>query len=124
MESRREFIAAVAEASAAMALPAAGIAQSQKAQSNKAGTKHRGVIDTHFHFWAPEYLKLSQEWGEAHHAAPDSRIANWSPQVALEEMDRGGVQTAMLSLASIREGFWGLDAQKATNVIRACDDFA
>jgi predicted TIM-barrel fold metal-dependent hydrolase len=121
MESRREFLAAVAAASAAMALPATGIAQDKK---KPAAPKHHGVVDTHFHFWAPEYLKLSQDWGDAHHASPDPRIAGWTPQVALDEMDRGGVQTAMLSLASIREGFWGLDAQKATGIIRACDDFA
>jgi 6-methylsalicylate decarboxylase len=114
-------MAALAAASAAAALPVAGLAQSQKRQD---AAKHRGVIDTHFHFWAQEYLKLSQEWGEAHHAAPDPRIGGWTPQVALEEMDKGGVQTALLSLASIREGFWGLDAQKATTIIRACDDFA
>jgi predicted TIM-barrel fold metal-dependent hydrolase len=121
MTSRREFMAAVAAASAAVALPAVGLAQSK---DKKAAAKHRGVIDTHFHFWAPEYTQLSREWGEAHHSAADPRIAQWSPQVALEEMDRGGVQTAILSLASIREGFWGLDAPKATKVIRACNDFA
>src|SRR5215469_2701529 len=121
MTSRREFMAAVAAASAAAALPAVGSAQSK---DKKAAAKHKGVIDTHFHFWAPEYAQLSREWGEAHHSPADPRIAKWSPQVALEEMDRGGVQTAMLSLASIREGFWGQDAQKATKIIHACDDFA
>jgi 6-methylsalicylate decarboxylase len=121
MTSRREFMAAVAAASAAMALPAAGLAQSQQ---KKGAAKHKGVIDTHFHFWAPEYAQLSREWGEAHRSPADPRIAQWSPQVALDEMDSGGVQTAMLSLASIREGFWGVDAQKATKIIRACDDFA
>jgi 6-methylsalicylate decarboxylase len=121
MTSRREFMAAVAAASAAMALPAAGLAQSQQ---RKSAAKHKGVIDTHFHFWAPEYAQLSREWGEAHHSPADPRTAQWSPQVALDEMDSGGVQTAMLSLASIREGFWGVDAQKATKIIRACDDFA
>ena len=121
MASRREFMAAIAAASAAMALPAVGSAQSKE---KKGAARHRGVVDTHFHFWAPEYAQLSREWGEAHHSAADPRIAKWSPQVALEEMDSGGVRTAMLSLASIREGFWGLDAQKATKVIHACDDFA
>jgi len=121
MTSRREFMAAVAAASAAMALPAAGLAQPTE---RKPAAKHRGVIDTHFHFWAPEYAQLSREWGEAHHSPADPRIAQWSPQVALDEMDSGGVQTAMLSLASIREGFWGQDAPKATKIIHACDDFA
>ena len=121
MTSRREFMAALAAASAAAALPSVSLAQSQE---KKGATKHRAVIDTHFHFWAPEYAQLSREWGEAHHSPADPRIAKWSPQGALEEMDRGGVQTAMLSLASIREGFWGQDAQKATKVIHACDDFA
>jgi predicted TIM-barrel fold metal-dependent hydrolase len=122
MATRRDFLAGIAAAGAAATLPRDGVAQAARPQSAKA--KHHGVIDTHFHFWAPEYLKLSQDWGAAHHAPPDPRIANWTPQVALDEMDRGGVKTAMLSLASIREGFWGADAQKATNVIHACDDFA
>jgi hypothetical protein len=92
MTSRREFMAAVAAASAAAALPAVGFAQSKGAtpKDKKAAPKHRGVIDTHFHFWAPEYLKLTEDWGAAHHARPDPRIANWSPQVALDEMDSGG----------------------------------
>jgi 6-methylsalicylate decarboxylase len=125
MTSRREFMAAVAAASAAAAVPTFSLAQSKGAPSKggKAAPKHHGVIDTHFHFWAPEYLKLTEDWGAAHQARPDPRIANWSPQVALDEMDSGGVQTAMLSLASIREGFWGLDPQKATGIVRACQDF-
>lgn len=117
MTTRREFLAGAAAAGAIAALPSAGGAQN-------ASAKHRGVIDTHFHFWAPEYRQLNEEWSNAHHATPDPRAAAWTPQIALEEMDRGGVKTAMLSLSSIREGFWGADAQKATNIIRACDDFA
>jgi predicted TIM-barrel fold metal-dependent hydrolase len=117
MNSRRGFLAGVAAASAAIALPGAASAQAAK-------PAHRGVVDTHHHFWAPEYLKLSEDYGAAHHSPVVPAIHNWTPQVTLDEMDRGGVKAAVLSLASIREGFWGLDAQKATNVIRACDDFA
>lgn len=120
MTSRREFIAGAAAAGAAAALPGAAFAQS--AQPTK--PKHHGVIDTHFHFWAPEYRQLNEEWSNAHHATPDPRAVAWTPQAALDEMDSGGVRTGILSLSSIREGFWGADAQKATNVIRACDDFA
>jgi predicted TIM-barrel fold metal-dependent hydrolase len=44
--------------------------------------------------------------------------------VTLAEMDKGGVKTAVLSLASIRDGFWGLDPQAATKMVRICQDYA
>lgn len=121
MVSRRDFLAGVAAAGTAAALARAKAAPRQTGASVP---RHHGVIDTHHHFWAPEYLQLSQDWGNAHHSPVAANIAGWTPRVTLEEMDRGGVRTAVLSLASIREGFWGLDAQKATKVIRACDDYA
>ena len=116
MATRRDLLSGIAAAGITAALPRAGRAQST-------APHHHGVIDTHHHFWAPEYLKLSEDYGAAHHSPVVPAIHNWTPQVTLEEMDRGGVKTAVLSLASIREGFWGLDAAKATNIIRACDDF-
>ena len=47
----------------------------------------------------------------------------WSPQMSLDVMDKAGVQTSVVSLASISDAFWGLDAQAATRVVRSCDDF-
>ncbi|HEY3917475.1 MAG TPA: amidohydrolase family protein [Stellaceae bacterium] len=116
--SRRAFLGGLAAAGAAAALPAAPIL----AQA-AAAPKHRGVIDVHHHFWAPEYLKAQDDWEDAHHVPHLPGMQNWSPEISLAEMDRGGVQTAVLSLASISQGFWGLDAAAATKVCRACADY-
>ncbi|HXS42148.1 MAG TPA: amidohydrolase family protein [Stellaceae bacterium] len=116
MTSRREFIAGLAAASVAAS---AGAAFAQSAKPS-----HHGVIDTHHHFWAPEYKKLSMEWDDAHHSRHAPTLVSWTPEVTLAEMDKGGVKTAVLSLASIRDGFWGLDPQAATKMVRICQDYA
>ncbi|HKT20471.1 MAG TPA: amidohydrolase family protein [Stellaceae bacterium] len=118
MATRREFLAGLAAAGVAAASPVgASLAQSAK-------PTHHGVIDTHHHFWAPEYKKLSMDWDDAHHSRHAPTIVSWTPEVTLQEMDRGGVKTAVLSLASIRDGFWGLDPQAATRMVRICGDYA
>ena len=116
MTSRREFIAGLAAAGVA-ASAGASFAQSAK-------PSHRGVIDTHHHFWAPEYKQLSMDWDDAHHSRHAPTLVSWTPEVTLAEMDKGGVKTAVLSLASIRDGFWGLDPQAATKMVRICQDYA
>ena len=118
--SRRTFLAGLAAAGAAATLPAAPVfAQAPKT----AAPKHHGVIDVHHHFWAPDYLRAQDDWEDAHHVPHLPGMQSWSPEVSLAEMDRGGVQTAVLSLASISQGFWGLDAQAATKVCHACADY-
>lgn len=116
MTSRREFIAGLAAAGVAAS---AGVSFAQSAKPT-----HHGVIDTHHHFWAPEYKKLSMDWDDAHHSRHAPTLVSWTPEVTLAEMDKGGVKTAVLSLASIRDGFWGLDPQAATKMVRICQDYA
>src|SRR5579875_2965198 len=115
--SRRQFLTGLAAAGASMAM-GSGLALAQQAKPGK--PKHHGVIDVHHHFWAPEYLKAQDDWEDAHHVPHLPGMQNWSPEVSLAEMDRAGVQTAVLSLASISQGFWGLDAAAATKVCHAC----
>ena len=116
MTSRREFIAGLAATGVAAS---AGVSFAQSAKP-----AHHGVIDTHHHFWAPEYKKLSMDWDDAHHSRHAPTLVSWTPEVTLAEMDKGGVKTAVLSLASIRDGFWGLDPQAATKMVRICQDYA
>lgn len=121
MNSRREFLAGIAATGAAAALPL--MAQAQTGPAPPKRPRHHGVIDTHHHFWAPEYKKLSMDWDDAHHAPHAATLLSWTPEVTLAEMDRGGVQTAVLSLASIRDGFWGLEPQAASRMVRLCADY-
>jgi 6-methylsalicylate decarboxylase len=121
--SRRAFLTGLAAAGAAATM-ASGLAFGQQAQQPAAAKpKHHGVIDVHHHFWAPEYLKAQDDWEDAHHVPHAPQMQNWKPEVSLAEMDRAGVQTAMLSLASISQGMWGLDPAAASKVCRACADY-
>jgi predicted TIM-barrel fold metal-dependent hydrolase len=120
--SRRQFLAGLAAAGAAIAA-SAPISSFAQAGSAPAKPKHHGVIDVHHHFWAPEYLKAQDDWEDAHHVPHAPPMQNWTPEVSLAEMDRAGVQTSMLSLASISQGMWGLDPAAATKVCRACADY-
>src|ERR1700749_4867401 len=117
--SRRQFLTGLAAPSAAAAAPDLSFAQ----QAKPAKPKHHGVIDVHHHFWAPEYLKAQDDWEDAHHLPHAPQMQNWRPEVSLAEMDKAGVQTAMLSLASISQGMWGLEAAAASKVCRACADY-
>jgi hypothetical protein len=60
------------------------------------------VIDTHHHFYPPGYLTQWKEWDGARKipALPD--VLNWSPAKSIEQMDKAGIRTAVVSLASAR----------------------
>lgn len=118
--SRRDFLAGLAAAGAAATMTS-GLAFGQA--STAAKPKHHGVIDVHHHFWAPEYLKAQDSWEEAHHLPPYPGMREWRPEVSLAEMDKAGVQTSIVSLASISQGAWGMDAATATKVMHACADY-
>jgi len=119
--SRREFLTGLAAAGAAATLtPDLAFAQ---AKTTAAKPKHHGVIDVHHHFWAPDYLKAQDDWEGARHIPPYPGMREWRPEVSLAEMDKAGVQTAIVSLASISQGMWGLDPAAATKVCHACADY-
>jgi 6-methylsalicylate decarboxylase len=115
--SRRDFLAGLMAAGAASMIPTGALHAAPAA-------KHHGVIDVHHHFWAPEYLKVQNDWSAAHHVRPYAAMEKWTPEVSLAEMDKNGVRTSVLSLASISDGFWDLDPQSADKTVRASVDFA
>ncbi len=115
--NRRQFLTGLAVAGTAAMLPlGAGFAQTSQ-------PRHHGVVDVHHHFWAPEYLKAQVGWEDAHHVPHFPGMQEWTPEVSLAEMDKAGVKTSVLSLASISQGMWGLDAAAATRVVLACHDY-
>src|SRR5579875_3199702 len=122
--SRRAFLTGLA-AAGATATMTSGLAFGQQASKTEAAAKpkHHGVIDVHHHFWAPEYLKAQDDWEDAHHVPHAPPMQSWTPEVSLAEMDKSGVQTAILSLASISQGMWGLDPAAAHKVCLSCADY-
>ena len=112
--SRRGFIggaAALGLASALFAKPAAAAPTAT-------------LIDTHHHFFPPAYQKAWLQW-EAARGIPHfpSQVA-WSKSKAIEEIDEAGVRTAVLSIASTPGVWFDLDAERASQMARDCNDYA
>ncbi len=74
-------------------------------------------IDVHHHVCPPAWIEALKE------ARLDSPpVNNWTPEHSLAEMDRGGIETAILSVTQPGMGF--LDAKRAAEVARACNDYS
>ena len=52
-----------------------------------------GRIDVHHHFYPPEYRPVMGKYGEL------PPVKQWTLERTIEELDRNGVETAMLSLS-------------------------
>lgn len=83
-------------------------------------THHR--IDTHHHIYPPLFTKhnidrllADAQW------LPAAAYLEWTPQVALEEMDRNGVATAITSITS--PGIWAGDTAAARRWAQECNEF-
>jgi predicted TIM-barrel fold metal-dependent hydrolase len=115
--SRRSLLAAFATLGA---LPAADIWPVKAAPEQGAA---RTVIDTHHHFHPPPYQKAWLEWEDAHNIAHFTDQIGWSRDQAIEQLDRYGIATAVLSMASTL-GIWlGFDAAGASRMVRICNDY-
>src|SRR5258708_2001785 len=80
------------------------------------------IVDTHHHFFPPPYLEPLKTWSDkAGLAALWPAQQNWTVAKAIEDMDRNGVATAMLSIST--HGIWFGEAQAARKMARICNDY-
>ena len=87
------------------------------AAGRRAGAQEqRFRIDVHHHLYAPEYIA-----GLAKHVAVPAIVSAWTPQRSLDQMDRAGIQTAMLSMTA--PGVWFGDAAEARHLARASNEY-
>jgi 6-methylsalicylate decarboxylase len=106
---RRSFLSAAGGAAALFAAaPGALFAQGAEAPRR---------IDVHHHFFPPEYLKSAKPV----RSFPPP-MTGWVPQRSLDDMDRGGVRTALLSITT--PGIWYDDAELAKRLARICNEYA
>jgi 6-methylsalicylate decarboxylase len=111
--SRRAFLAGTAALGAAAMLPeSASLAQEKR------------LIDTHHHFYPPQYQGLWMEWEESRKLPHFPGQAGWSKAKAVEDMDKAGIRTGILSIPSTPGLWFGLDAEKTGALARECNDFA
>jgi 6-methylsalicylate decarboxylase len=78
-----------------------------------------GMIDVHFHM-IPEFYRDAVY--EAGTGPAIGRYPDWTPQLALELLDKHGIALTMLSLGQPGVGF--LPADKAAAFARRCNDYA
>ena len=112
--SRRNVLAGLGAAGAAsiMSVPAV------RAQGAK------NLIDTHHHFYPPGYLAQEKAWEGAHKVPPYPGVFDWTPAKSLEQMDKAGIRTAVVSLASTPGVWFDAGADNAAKTVRECQDFA
>jgi predicted TIM-barrel fold metal-dependent hydrolase len=112
--SRRGFLAGLGATGLAAALPAPAV----RAQGSKT------LIDTHHHFYPPSYMKQQNEWEGARHIPPYASVTNWTPANDAEGLEKNGIRTAILSLASTPGLWFDAGAENAAKTVRVCQDYA
>ncbi len=119
--SRREMLLALGAITAATALPAVSFG-AQGSTRNSAGTDNPRRIDVHHHFLPDNYI--------AHFEAHLSKITDpkflnklkdWSPALAIENMDQNDIETAVVSLPL--PGVWTGDVPESRSLARRCNEF-
>jgi 6-methylsalicylate decarboxylase len=82
-----------------------------------------GLIDLHHHVVPPFYLT---EYGDRIASSRGGLISpawlEWTPEKALQEMDRNGIETAVISLST--PGIWFGDRQRARDAARRCNEYS
>ena len=106
--SRRGFLAGAAAAGAA------GFRAEAVAQTPPAAQR----IDVHHHMLPPAYIekRLAQGVGEG-----STEVSQWTPVRTLEQMDKNGIATAVLSLS--QPGINFEDVEGTRSMLRYCNEY-
>jgi predicted TIM-barrel fold metal-dependent hydrolase len=113
IESRREFLKSTGALGAAALLPSC-------ASTSEARGK---LIDTHHHFYAPAYQKAWLDWEDARKIPHFQTQVNWSRAGSIEAMDKAGVRTAVLSVASTPGVWFDMPPAEAAQMARTCNEY-
>jgi 6-methylsalicylate decarboxylase len=113
--SRRNFLAAAMAVGATTTLVGTG-GPAQAATAK--------LIDTHHHFYPPTYQKAWADWEDQRKIPHFGVQLSWSKESDIEAMDKNGITTAVLSLASTPGTWFDAGAEKAHDMARLCCDFA
>ena len=122
--SRRGFLRGLGALAAASA--GAGIAGcvAPAAPAGGPGAAPRTWVDTHHHYYPPEYQKAWLDWEDKRGIPHFTQQVGWSVQGALADMDVAGVRTSILSIASTPGVWFDWSLPDVVRVVRQCNDFA
>jgi len=80
------------------------------------------IIDTHHHIYPPRYVAQNlQRLLDDASALPASAYQSWTPELALEHMEKAGIASAITSITS--PGIWFDDGAAARARARDCNEF-
>ena len=82
------------------------------------------LIDTHLHFYPPEYQKLWLGYEDTRKQPHFPGQVAWTREKLVEDMDSNGVRTGILSVASTPGVWFDLGAAEASRLARTCNDYA
>ena len=83
-----------------------------------------GLIDTHHHFYPPDYQKAWLDWEAARKLPHFPTQVAWTRAKTIEEMDKSGIKTAILSLASTPGVWFDAGPEAASRMARSCNEYA
>jgi predicted TIM-barrel fold metal-dependent hydrolase len=112
--SRRSFLAGAAAVGASAALGGGG---------GPARAATAKLIDTHHHFYPPTYQKAWADWEDQRKIPHLGVQLTWTRENDIDAMDKNGITTAVLSLASTPGVWFDAGAEKAHDMARLCCDF-
>ena len=110
---RRRFVTGLL---ASLGLAATARTDRLFARSQSAGSNRPHRIDVHHHFAPPAWVTEVK-------GRPLLQAANtmWTPEKSIEDMDRGGVAAAVVSVTN--PGLWFGDKAVTKRLARACNDY-
>src|SRR5215469_3566378 len=116
--SRREFLYSASRMAAGALLASNRLdRQSTALPSSTKG----GRIDVHHHVLPPPYMLRARDRVLAISDRDHSRLLNWTPEGAIEVMDRADRATAITSLGL--PGVWFGGARAARSLARLCNEY-
>lgn len=82
-------------------------------------------IDVHHHFYPSQLLDAMQAYQDKHQLGPlGANVTTWTPARTLEEMDRNGIATAIIELASPKDVWFDVDPAQVPRLSRTCNEYA
>jgi 6-methylsalicylate decarboxylase len=113
--ARRSFLGSAFAAAGLGAMGVTGAGPGARAQAQSG----RGRIDVHHHFLPPFHVDAMMAPGRRMGAPPPK----WSPALSLEEMDKSGITTAILSI--VQPGTWfGDNVEESRSLNRRLNEYA
>ena len=113
--TRRGFMQLIGSLGAAAALPAC-----TSMDSSGKGTQ---IIDTHHHYYPPAYQKAWLDWEDERKIPHFTQQVGWSVEKALADMDKAGIRTSILSLASTPGVWFDKGPAYAVTMARDCNEY-